>query len=139
MGLVSELMKQGVKLLMLDVQCPYVHFSDGIFSRDKRLSYEPFDIRDALIIKSEESRAFLENIGINGEIVLTPSHSDDSVSLILDSGECFVGDLEPMEYLAAYEENEKLKKDWELIMSYKPEVVNYAHINRKVITSITDY
>ena len=44
-----------------------------------------------------------------GEIIATTSHSADSISLILDSGECFVGDLEPIGYLAAYEQNDKLK------------------------------
>lgn len=36
------------------------------------------------------------------------------ISLILDSGECFVGDLEPVEYLAAYDQNDRLNYDWEL-------------------------
>lgn len=36
------------------------------------------------------------------------------IPLILDSGECFVGDLEPIEYLAAYDQNDRLNYDWEL-------------------------
>lgn len=36
------------------------------------------------------------------------------ISLILNSGECFVGDLEPIEYLAAYDQNDRLNYDWEL-------------------------
>ena len=36
------------------------------------------------------------------------------ISLILDSGECFVRDLEPIEYLAAYDQNDRLNYDWEL-------------------------
>ena len=39
-GLVSELMKQGIKLLVIDTQCSNIHYSDEIFSRDKRLNYE---------------------------------------------------------------------------------------------------
>lgn len=53
------------------------------------------------------------------------------ISLILNSGECFVGDLEPIEYLAAYEQNEKLKYDWELVMRYAPKTIYYAHANEK--------
>lgn len=133
MGLVSELMKQGVKLLLVDVQREYVGFSDEIFAREKRLEVEPIHKEEATVITCEESRAFLENLGIEGEIISTPSHSEDSVSLILDDGTCFVGDLEPMEYLGAYEENEKLKEDWELIMGRKPKRICYAHVNEKVI------
>lgn len=130
-GLVSELMKQGVKLLLVDAQRPFVHFSDGIFAGDKRLHYEPISEETATVIGNEESRAFLGKLGIHGEIVATPSHSEDSISLILDSGECFVGDLEPMEYLDAYEQKEELKRDWELVMGHAPKVIYYAHVNHK--------
>lgn len=132
-GLVSELMKQGVKLLLLDIQHPYIHFSDEIFSRDKHLNYEPITTEKATVISSEESRNFLESMGINGEIVATTSHSKDSISLVLDSGECFVGDLEPIEYLDGYEQNEELKRDWEHIMRYAPKVIHYAHANKKIL------
>ena len=33
------------------------------------------------------------NVGIAGEIVHSPGHSDDSISLILDTGVAFTGDL----------------------------------------------
>ena len=110
-GLIGELINQGVKLLVIDTQYSYIHFADNIFSRDKRLAYEPIHMDNAIIINTEESRAFLRNIGIDGEIVATTSHSADSISLILDSGECFVGDLEPIEYLAAYDQNDRLNYD----------------------------
>lgn len=132
-GLVSELMSQNIKLLLIDTQVPYIHFADKIFERDKRLNFKSIDIENATVIRPEESRAFLKGISINGEIVSTPSHSQDSVSLILDSGECFVGDLEPMEYLDGYQLNESLQNDWERIKSYSPRVINYAHANQKII------
>ena len=132
-GLVSELIKQDVKLLVLDTQDSYIHFSDEIFSRDKHLNYEPITAEKATVISSEESRNFLESIGINGEIVVTTSHSKDSISLILDGGECFVGDLEPIEDLGGYEQNEELKSDWENIMRYAPKVIYYAHKNKKIL------
>ena len=132
-GLVSELMKQGVKLLVVDTQCTYIHYSDEIFARDKRLNYEPIDESDATVFSCKESRGFLKDLGINGEIISTASHSEDSVSLVLDEGVCIVGDLEPIDYLGGYEENEPLQKDWELIMSYKPKLIYYAHANEKVL------
>lgn len=132
-GLVSELMKQGIKLLLIDTQKPYIHFADEIFRRDKRLDYESINTDNSIIISIKNSRKFLENIGIEGEIVSTPSHSEDSISLILDNGTCFVGDLEPIEYLDAYVHNVKLKKDWKLIMSYNPKIIYYAHANEKVL------
>lgn len=132
-GLVSELMKQGVKLLVIDTQCSNIHYSDVIFKRDERLDYEPIDEKDAIVISCKESRGFLNDMGIMGEIISTMSHSEDSISLVLDNGVCIVGDLEPVEYLSAYEDNTKLKADWELVMSYNPKVIYYAHANEKVL------
>ena len=41
------------------------------------------------------------------------------------------GDLEPLAFLTAYEDNTELEVDWDKVMSYKPEVVYYAHANEK--------
>lgn len=41
------------------------------------------------------SRSFLARCGFDGEIIWTPGHSEDSVSLVLDSGIAFTGDLQP--------------------------------------------
>ena len=101
MGLISELMQQGVKLLIIDKQLNYVHFSDNIFSRDKRLNYKPIDDGDALIVTCHEAEKILYSIGVSANIVSTCSHSEDGIAIILNSGECFVGDLEPKEYLEA--------------------------------------
>ena len=126
MGLISELMKQGVKLLLIDVQKSAVHFSDVIFDRDG-IAADPIDETQATIISCEESRPFLLNIGIAGQIVHTPSHSEDSVSLILDDGHFFVGDLEPFEFIESYTDNDRLRKDWKTLLSFKPHKIHYAH------------
>jgi glyoxylase-like metal-dependent hydrolase (beta-lactamase superfamily II) len=128
-GIVSELQKLGVTLLIVDVQHSSVHFADDIFFRDNRLNYKPIDENVAKVISCAESRSFLCSIGISGEIIYTPSHSEDSVSIILDDGNCIVGDLEPVEYLAAYDHNPRLKSDWEQIMSYHPKRILSAHAN----------
>ena len=133
-GLVSELNKQGVRLILIDTQKQYVHFSDEIFARDKRLNYEPIDTENAVCISCEESRNFLHSVGIDGEIISTASHSNDSISVVLDNGNCYVGDLEPIDYLDAYDDNTELEKDWKLIMSYNPKTIYYAHANEKILT-----
>lgn len=132
-GIVGELQKLDITLLIADVQKNSVHFSDEIFFRDKRLNYKPIDDSISKVISCAESRDFLHSIGINGEIIHTPSHSEDSISLILDSGYCFVGDTEPLEYLEAYKKNTKLKNDWEHILSFKPKRIFYAHVNEKIL------
>ena len=59
----------------------------------------------------------------------------DSISLILDDGCCFVGDLEPLEYAEAYENNRLLKKDWDRILSFAPKTVFFAHRPEKNLAS----
>ena len=130
MGLISELMKQGVKLLAVDVQKNFIHYSDALFAKDK-IPCSPIDETQATVISCERSRDLLSRMGIHGEIIHTPSHSEDSISLVLDDGDCFVGDLEPYEYLEAYTENVSLRSDWEHILSFHPRRVFYAHIPEK--------
>ena len=132
-GLVGELQKLGVTLLLVDIQRPSVHFADEIFARDRRLQYTPIDENAAKEISCTESRGFLHSIGIEGEILHTPSHSEDSISVVLDDGTCLVGDLEPREYLAGYGENPALEQDWERIMSHHPNRILFAHANEKAI------
>lgn len=131
-GIIGNLMKLGVKLLLVDVQQDYVHFSDKIFLSDK-IPFVPIDSAEATIISCEESRAFLSNIAIRGQIIHTPSHSRDSISLILDDGNCLVGDLDPIEYIEYYEENKVLQSDWNKIHSFVPKRIFYAHRPEKIV------
>ena len=130
-GLIGELQELGIQLLIIDAQQNSVHFSDRIFSREKRLDFTPILEAKAKVIRCRESRNFLKDLGIAGEIIPTPSHSEDSVSVILDSGDCIVGDLEPLEYLPAYDDNPNLKSDWDKIMRFSPKRILYAHAIEK--------
>ncbi len=122
-----------IKSRNLSNQRGTTHYSDQIFSREKHLRFRPIDESEAKIVSCSESRAFLAGIWITWENISTPSHSRDSVSLILDDGDCFVGDLEPMEYLSAYQENPALKKDWDAILRFCPKHILYSHVNEKTI------
>ena len=133
MGLVGEIVDMGVKFLVMDTQVPNLHFSDEIFSRDKTLRFLLSVPEDkAEVFACKDSRAFLAALGIDGEIVSTPSHSEDSITLVLDSGDCFVGDLEPMEYMDGYEENSALQSDWKKVMSFSPRVIHYGHAPKRI-------
>ena len=132
MGLIGELTRQGVRHLLIDVQQDAIHASDYIFERD-RLPFVPLDASKATVISCAESRAFLSRLGVAGEIIPTPSHSPDSVSIVLDDGVCIVGDLEPYEYLIAYDDNEQLKADWTRIRSFQPKRICFAHMPERTL------
>jgi glyoxylase-like metal-dependent hydrolase (beta-lactamase superfamily II) len=93
-GLAQELKNQGTKLIVPDCQTDFIPpFAE--FFKGKNFPYVPITQKDNLVLKVEESRKFLAGIGLQGEILHTPGHSDDSVTLILDAGFAFTGDLHP--------------------------------------------
>ncbi len=57
--------------------------------RSKKFPIEPCK---ADIVIGEEDYS-LEEFGIKGKIVFTPGHSPGSISVVLDSGDAFVGDM----------------------------------------------
>ena len=118
-GLIGELQRQGVKLILMDTQEKLAHFPDYIFQRDG-IEYTPVAEKDAELLKCADSRRFLDGLGIQGEVISTPSHSEDSISVILDSGDCFVGDLQRREFDPELD-------DWKNIMERNPKRIYYAH------------
>ena len=65
-----------------------------------------------LILPITESRVFLAKLGIAGEIVHTPGHSNDSISLVLDNGAAFTGDL-TMESMAEERDAKVVAESWQ--------------------------
>lgn len=123
-GITQELKKLGVKLILLESQAGFiVPFTE--FFKGKHLPYLEITQSDNLVLKFEDSRTFLAGIGINGEIISTPGHSDDSVTLILDDGFAFVGDLPPL--FMVTEEDHVTRGSWDRIYKHKITRVFPAH------------
>ena len=90
-GLGQELKEAGVPLLVLEVQVGAIPLMKRWIKPQD--NYVEISLHDNVTSTCAESRSLLEGIGIPGEIVHTPGHSDDSVSLLLDDGSVFTGDL----------------------------------------------
>ena len=119
----------------MESQTDFIHYSDPIFAREPHLNYRPIDERNALILKFDEAPYFLDSLGINGNIGRTLSHSEDSIYVSLSDGTFILGDLEPLEYLEAYKDNQLLKTDWDNILKQDPKLLLYAHANEKRISN----
>ncbi len=130
MGIASQLMELGVQLVIFDVQLPHIHFSDRIYAKENNQSYKPIDENRAIVLNCAESRSFLEKLGISGEIVHTPGHSVDSVSLILDNGTAIVGDLPPYSTITAVDD-ETIKNSYKNILSHGVSQLHYGHMIRE--------
>ena len=97
-GLAEELKREGVPLLVMDVQVAAIPTMKA-FTKPAD-NYVEITTDANVTISFQESRQLLDRIGISGEILHTPGHSNDSVSLLLDDGSVFTGDLPPEAYCA---------------------------------------
>lgn len=131
MGIVQDIIDNvNVKLLVIDVQKDYIHCSDKIFEKNKNINFNPI-CTEPLIISCNDSRNFLNNLGINGEIIYTPGHSDDSISLILDEGIALVGDLYDLNSAITFND-EKINNSWDKILSYNISKIYYGHHEQNI-------
>ena len=132
MGIAGEIMTKGPVLLVCDIQKGFLHSSDHIFEKENRKDYVPIDDGRVRIISISESRKVLGEIGIDGEIIATPGHSDDSISLLLDSGELFVGDLNPLYELELHRGTE-IGISWDRLLVRRPKTVYYGHAKKHIM------
>lgn len=136
-GIAQEIADKGPVILVCDVQKEYMHASDMIFEKDKRMQFYPIREEKVKMITLAESRRVLAELGIDGELLHTPGHSDDSISLWLDKGELFVGDLNPLYELELHKGTE-IGTSWERLLALKPKTVYYGHAKTAVLAMAED-
>ena len=69
-------------------------FVDLLTSPWIKYHYDPVEFReDDFVIDSLVDENLLRSIGIPGVVLSTPGHSKDSMSVLLDDGSAFIGDL----------------------------------------------
>ncbi|GAB3219374.1 MBL fold metallo-hydrolase [Algoriphagus aestuariicola] len=128
-GLVQELKNKSVTFVILDFQVPFIAKMEH---QKKRLlesrNYKPLIQTDNRCITLPQSRRFLEELGIHGEIISTKSHSEDGLALVLDSGEAFIGDL-LLENMALELKDPKSLQDWEKLKSLGAKSIFPSHSN----------
>lgn len=132
MGIAQELAAFGIKIIVFDVQKEYIHWPDAIFAKDKICNFKCIDENNVQIVSCSESRNFLKELGISGQVIHIPGHSDDSISIILDEGIAIVGDLPPLYSVPAYND-EILERSWNKILSFNPHKVYYGHAKEDII------
>lgn len=132
MGIAQNIANLGADIIVFDVQKDYIHFADEIFSKDKRLRYTTIEDESVKYVDINNSREFLKQAGFDGQVYHTPGHSDDSVSLYLDDGSLFVGDLNPLYELELHEGTE-IGESWKRLLSLDPCIVYYGHAKTAVL------
>lgn len=124
-GLAQELKRADVPLLVIDTQVLAIPLMKQWTKPQDH--YVDITLEGNVTISCAESRALLKKIGIAGEILPTPGHSDDSVSLLLDDGSVFTGDLTLLPYVGEDEAGIKVTNSWRLLKERGATHVYPAH------------
>ncbi len=90
-GCAQDLKQRGMRLIVTPEQVAAIPRMKDVLKPGQ--PYTDIALDDNVIVPIAESRRFLAALGFEGQLVHTPGHSDDSVSLLLESGEVFTGDL----------------------------------------------
>ncbi len=123
-GLAQDFKHAGVPLLVIDLQQEWIpRLKDHIKPTDH---FTDITLHDNVVITLAASRALFAGIGLAGEVLHTPGHSPDSVSLLLDDGAVFTGDLtHPM--FATEEDTEVVAASWDLLRARGATTVYAGH------------
>lgn len=111
-GLAQELKRTGLQLIVIDIQLAAIPNLRRYMKPGQ--AYLDIDLRDNVNLTLAASRDFLRRIGFHGEIISTPGHSADSITLILDEGLAFTGDL-PSPTSATEESRSEVELSWQRI------------------------
>ncbi len=123
-GLAQEAQRAGLQLIVVDTQLPAIPRLRTYMKPDQ--PYREIDLQHTISLPLDGSRTFLARIGILGEIISTPGHSDDSVTLILDQGAAFTGDLTPPVALAD-DPTDPARHSWDAIRSFPVKTIYPGH------------
>jgi glyoxylase-like metal-dependent hydrolase (beta-lactamase superfamily II) len=123
-GAAQDLKNRGVPLLVMQEQVHAIPLMKQAIKRAD--NYTDISTHDNVVVTTGESRAFLQRIGIEGEILHTPGHSDDSVTLVLDIGCAFTGDL-TLESMVAEEDAFVVGRSWQLLRDREVTTIYPGH------------
>ena len=123
-GAAQDLKNAGVPLLVIDLQVPWIPRMKRFIKPQDH--YTPIEIEGNVVATAAQSRVLLTRLGISGEILHTPGHSEDSVSLLLDGGQVFTGDLTDPG-MVGLEDPAVVRASWELLKNRGGTTVYAGH------------
>jgi len=123
-GAAQDLKNAGMRLIVTEEQVAWVPLmAQHMKERDH---YTAIVSDGNLVVSCAASRALLASLGIGGQLVHTPGHSDDSVTVLLDGGEAFTGDL-TWPAFATEETMEPVRQSWERLRAMGARTVYAGH------------
>ncbi len=123
-GLVQDLKDMGAALILMENQVGAPALLND-YMLHKRINITPILDAGNALLKFSESRTYLAKLGLRGEIIPTPGHGADHVTLILDDGSAFTGDLSPRSLVM--EEQTEMLEAWNQIHAHKVTRIYPSH------------
>ncbi len=121
-AIAQEMKDKGATLIVMENQTE--HLNDQSKFIKPPMVYHKIRPEGNLELKFADSRAFLKTLGIDGEITPTNGHGPDHITLVLDEGIAFTGDLPP---LNASPPNSNEYKNWQQLKTLKVKRLYPAH------------
>lgn len=125
-GLTQNLRDLGINLILHENQVPYIKELNAFYKKHPEAKFRDIVASNAVIVSESNSSSFLETIGISGNLIATPGHTDDSVSLVIDNLCAFVGDLPAYELAEAYDDL-VIEDSWDIIKNYEVKTIYPGH------------
>jgi glyoxylase-like metal-dependent hydrolase (beta-lactamase superfamily II) len=125
-GLVQALKDLGTNLILHEYQVPYINKLNLFFKKNPKANYRDITFSNHVVVTEEESKEFLKSIGIDGILLSTPGHSDDSISLVINDCCAFVGDL-PAPHPAEAFDDIVIEDSWNMIRQQHIKTVYPGH------------
>lgn len=129
-GLVGEMIKKGITCVVFEPQLDKIDEMEQIIKK-KQKDYVLIDKKKLFVMKSANSREWLIKLGIDGEIIETSEHSEDSISFVANDGTALIGDLYPE---GTFVENDKnTETSWQKLKKAHANFIYPAHGNEYVL------
>ncbi len=124
-GALQEIKDAGAKYILFDIQRNYIEPMERM--AQGKWKYTALRMEDNIVLQIADARRLLASMHIPGTVLSTPGHTDDSISLLLDGGEAFTGDLYPESGLP--DDAVEMKNSWNLLRQSGARMVFPAHGN----------
>ncbi|WP_073079046.1 MBL fold metallo-hydrolase [Sporobacter termitidis] len=125
-GIAQELKDAGITLLLHEQQVSYVDEVNVFFEKEARSGFKSITPEENAVVSSRESRQLFKGLGIEGEMICTPGHSGDSITLIVDGLCAFTGDLPAFSLIDAYNDA-SVRESWALIRRFHVSAIYPGH------------
>ena len=127
-GLVQQLLDNGILLLLHESQKDYLEWINNHFEKHIHKKYKPIIVENnenKITLDTEESKSLFKKHKIDGKIISTPGHTNDSITFIVND-KAFIGDLPKYNMNGSYK-TETIKDSWNKILENNVKEIYPGH------------